>query len=159
MIELIIARLIRYVSKVLGRGRRYKIYFSRKSRLMWYLIPKNASRTIRHHLQEEYHDFVFAGDIPIIRWLWRNYTKFAVLRPDEERYASTYRCSVLTWGNWTDKEYLDHLKMQDDPHVTPQAMLYDPTFVDIVVDMKNLNTLFDLLNIKIGKLEHLNKSI
>ena len=156
MMEVLRRKLIKHIS-LLFPGRRYMIYYSHKGKIMWYMIPKNASRTIRYHLEIAYPDFVFVGNIPIVRWLWQGYFKFAVRRDDQERYKSAYRDKVLIRKLWTFKEYAEHLKSHDDHHVSPQYLLYDPTFVDMVIDIDNLDELFRRLNIK-GKIECINST-
>ena len=122
------------------------------------MIPKNASRTIKYHIEIAHPDFVFLGVIPIYRPLWRGYTKFAVLRNDQDRYDSAYRDKVVNRKVWTFSEYNKYLNDHSDPHVTPQALLFDYNFVDIVLDAEYLDELFSRLRINPGKIEHINKT-
>ena len=161
MIKLFMIKLIKNISLIFGKGRRYDIYASRKYRIMWYMIPKNASRTIRYHMEIACPDFVFIGRIPILRFLWKDYIKFAVLRDDEERYASAYRDKVLNRKIWTHDEYVAEMKKEPgnrDHHLIPQRFLYDKDYVDILVHVNELEYLFRQLNINIWKLEHINRT-
>ena len=123
---------------------------------MWYMIPKNASRTIKYHIEIAHSDFAYLGYIPIYKRLWKKYKKFAVLRDDSERFNSAYRDKVLNRKLWTEEEYYEHLGTASDPHVTPQRFQYDWSFVDVVVCINDLEHLFKYLKINTGKIEHLN---
>lgn len=126
------------------------------------MIPKNASRTIKYHLEIACPDFVYLGYIPIIKRFWQNYKKFAVTRNPTERLLSAYRDKVINRKNMTEDEYWIWVSMQDgetcDPHIRNQDYLYDKEFVDIVVDINCLDQLFSFLDINISNLEHINRT-
>jgi len=137
MKEILIRKLKKRISLMIGRGPKYLIYYSLKGKLMWYMIPKAGSRTIRCHIEQQYPDFVFVGEIPVVPFLWRGYTTFTVIKDDEDRYNSTWRDKVVNRKVWSNEEF--QKKMGIDPHLTPCSRLYCAGFCDYIVDIGNLS--------------------
>jgi len=159
MIEVIIKKFKKFISRF-GTGK-YVLYYSRKGKLLWYCIPKAASRTIKFHIEVKYSDFTKLGEVPLTKWLWRGYTKFVVLRDDRERRESAYRDKVLNRKVWDEKFYFKQLELNpynQDIHIKPCRLLFDTDFVDIIVRVDEIQYLLEKLNIPYNRIEWINKT-